>query len=193
MCRFFVVANSIASGYLVLCLYCSSTCSRSKALAPHLWHRKNTVYVICNQAYQICIYAIDFENSLKWNYNGNSNTNWLPICQQFDDFCQHVSGAVVASFMAASYCWWEDSVLNCVWKLLFKEVHLDLWVIRLYDFSSRFQISWSLALIGGGKFCIVDSFISLFIKKLLPVHEIANVRIWIAKFDRVIYPITSTL
>lgn len=34
-------------------------------------------------------------------HNGNSNTNWAAICQQFTDFCQKVSGAVVASFIAA--------------------------------------------------------------------------------------------
>lgn len=34
-------------------------------------------------------------------HNGNSNTNWLAICQQFGDFCQSVSGAVVAAFIAA--------------------------------------------------------------------------------------------
>jgi uncharacterized protein (TIGR01569 family) len=33
--------------------------------------------------------------------NGNSSANWLGICQQFDDFCQKASGAVVASFIAA--------------------------------------------------------------------------------------------
>lgn len=34
-------------------------------------------------------------------HNGNPNTNWFAICQQFGDFCQKVSGAVVASFIAA--------------------------------------------------------------------------------------------
>lgn len=33
-------------------------------------------------------------------HNGNSDANWLAICQQFTDFCQRVSGAVVASFIA---------------------------------------------------------------------------------------------
>lgn len=32
-------------------------------------------------------------------HNGNSDANWLAICQQFTDFCQRVSGAVVASFI----------------------------------------------------------------------------------------------
>ena len=34
-------------------------------------------------------------------HKGNTNTNWLAICQQFGGFCERVSGAVVASFIAA--------------------------------------------------------------------------------------------
>jgi len=33
-------------------------------------------------------------------HNGNQSTNWLPICQQFGDFCQNVSTAVVADSIA---------------------------------------------------------------------------------------------
>ena len=33
-------------------------------------------------------------------HNGNTSANWIAICQQFTDFCQSVSGAVVASFIA---------------------------------------------------------------------------------------------
>lgn len=32
-------------------------------------------------------------------HNGNSSSNWLAICNQFGDFCQGVSGAVVAAFV----------------------------------------------------------------------------------------------
>lgn len=35
-------------------------------------------------------------------HNGNSSSNWLPVCQQFGDFCEGTSGAVVASFIAAA-------------------------------------------------------------------------------------------
>lgn len=34
-------------------------------------------------------------------HNGNDTTQWTAICQQFGDFCQRISGAVVASFIAA--------------------------------------------------------------------------------------------
>lgn len=33
-------------------------------------------------------------------HSGNSSTNWLSICNQFGDFCQQTSGAVVGSFAA---------------------------------------------------------------------------------------------
>ncbi|KAF2289691.1 hypothetical protein GH714_037963 [Hevea brasiliensis] len=33
-------------------------------------------------------------------HNGNPSSNWLAVCQQFGDFCQKVSGAVVASFVS---------------------------------------------------------------------------------------------
>ena len=36
-------------------------------------------------------------------HNGNPNTNWLPICQQFGDFCQAVSSAVVAASIAVVF------------------------------------------------------------------------------------------
>lgn len=32
-------------------------------------------------------------------HNGNANSNWLAICNQFGDFCQQISAAVVAAFM----------------------------------------------------------------------------------------------
>jgi uncharacterized protein (TIGR01569 family) len=32
-------------------------------------------------------------------HNGNQDTNWLAICNQFGDFCAQTSGAVVASFI----------------------------------------------------------------------------------------------
>ena len=33
-------------------------------------------------------------------HSGNSSTNWLAVCNQFGDFCQQASGAVVGSFAA---------------------------------------------------------------------------------------------
>lgn len=36
-------------------------------------------------------------------HSGNQNTNWLPICQQFGDFCQKSSGAVVSAFVSVVF------------------------------------------------------------------------------------------
>ncbi|KAJ0612659.1 putative casparian strip membrane protein [Helianthus annuus] len=33
-------------------------------------------------------------------HNGNPGTNWPALCQQFNEFCPRVSGAVVGSFLA---------------------------------------------------------------------------------------------
>lgn len=31
-------------------------------------------------------------------HNGNSSANWLPVCQQFNNFCQRASGSLIGSF-----------------------------------------------------------------------------------------------
>ena len=33
-------------------------------------------------------------------HNGNQDSNWLAICNQFGDFCAQTSSAVVSSFVA---------------------------------------------------------------------------------------------
>ncbi|KAG8371152.1 hypothetical protein BUALT_Bualt13G0057000 [Buddleja alternifolia] len=95
---FFVVANAIASGYLVLSLPFSIV----GIVRPHAVGVKllllilDTVMVAFTTAAAAAAAAIVY-----LAHNGNPNTNWLAICQQFNDFCQKVSGAVVASFIAA--------------------------------------------------------------------------------------------
>ncbi|CAI9785853.1 unnamed protein product [Fraxinus pennsylvanica] len=95
---FFVVANAIASGYLVLSLPFSIVC----IVRPHAAGAKllllifDTVLVAFTTAAAASAAAIVY-----LAHNGNANTNWFAICQQFTDFCQRVSSAVVASFIAA--------------------------------------------------------------------------------------------
>lgn len=36
-------------------------------------------------------------------HNGSQDANWIAICQQFTDFCQGTSEAVVVSFVAAVF------------------------------------------------------------------------------------------
>ncbi|KAK2980206.1 hypothetical protein RJ640_007296 [Escallonia rubra] len=95
---FFVIANAIASGYLVLSLPFSIV----GIVRPHVVGTRllllifDTVMVALTTAAAASAAAIVY-----LAHNGNSNTNWLAICQQFSDFCQRISGAVVASFIAA--------------------------------------------------------------------------------------------
>ncbi|KAF8396384.1 hypothetical protein HHK36_018001 [Tetracentron sinense] len=95
---FFVIANAIASGYLVLSLPFSIV----SIVRPHATGARllllifDTVMVSLTTAGAAAAAAIVY-----LAHNGNSGANWIAICQQFDDFCQQISGAVVASFIAA--------------------------------------------------------------------------------------------
>lgn len=33
-------------------------------------------------------------------HEGNATANWPPICQQFDGFCERISGSLIGSFGA---------------------------------------------------------------------------------------------
>ncbi|CAI0391291.1 unnamed protein product [Linum tenue] len=95
--QFFVIAMGIVGGYLVLSLPFSIVCIvRPQAAAPRfLLLVLDIVALTLNTAAAAAAAAIVY-----LAHNGNSNTNWLAICQQFGDFCQKVSGAVVAGFVA---------------------------------------------------------------------------------------------
>ncbi|KAI5560795.1 hypothetical protein POPTR_016G075300v4 [Populus trichocarpa] len=96
--QFFVIAMAIVSGYLVLSLPFSIVAIiRPHATGPRLLLIiLDTVALTLNTAAAAAAVAI-----VDLAQNGNSSANWLGICQQFGDFCQKASGAVVASFIAA--------------------------------------------------------------------------------------------
>ncbi|KAL1219022.1 Casparian strip membrane protein 1 [Cardamine amara subsp. amara] len=95
--QFFVIAVAIVASYLLLSLPISIvTIVRPRAVAPRLILLIfDTVVVTLNTAAAAAAAAIVY-----LAHNGNQNTNWLPICQQFGDFCQNVSTAVVAASIA---------------------------------------------------------------------------------------------
>ncbi|XP_039048520.1 casparian strip membrane protein 1-like [Hibiscus syriacus] len=96
---FFLIANSIVAGYLILSLPFSIICIiRPLATTPRL------LLVIFDAAMAgLTIAAASASASIIYlAHNGNPNTNWLPFCQQFGDFCQAVSGAAVGSFIAGA-------------------------------------------------------------------------------------------
>ncbi|XP_010245909.1 PREDICTED: casparian strip membrane protein 2-like [Nelumbo nucifera] len=94
---FFVIANAIAAGYLVL----SIPFSIVGIVRPNIVGARllllifDTVMVALTAAGAGSAAAIVY-----LAHTGNSSANWVAICQQFDDFCQQVSGAVVGSFIA---------------------------------------------------------------------------------------------
>ncbi|KAJ4970903.1 hypothetical protein NE237_004002 [Protea cynaroides] len=95
---FFVVANAVATGYLVLSLpFSIVTIVRANAAGPRLLLLiLDTTMVAITSASGAAAAAIVYIA-----HDGNPNANWLPICRQFNSFCDQTSGAVVASFVAA--------------------------------------------------------------------------------------------
>ncbi|KAK8542112.1 hypothetical protein V6N13_137320 [Hibiscus sabdariffa] len=93
---FFVIAMGLISGYLVLSLpFSIVTIVRPYAVAPRL-----LLFILDTMALTLTTAAGGAATAIVYlAHNGNPNTNWLAICNQFGDFCQNVSGAVVASFV----------------------------------------------------------------------------------------------
>ncbi|XP_047937977.1 casparian strip membrane protein 1-like [Salvia hispanica] len=96
---FFVIAMSISSGYLVLSVPFSVAC-----VVQPLVPGPRLLLMICD-TFIVTLLTSAAASSAAIVYlahNGNSEANWLPLCQQFGDFCQRISGAVVAGFVAVA-------------------------------------------------------------------------------------------
>jgi len=35
-------------------------------------------------------------------HNGNTGANWFAICQQYNNFCQRISGSLIGSYIAVA-------------------------------------------------------------------------------------------
>nr|XP_010943799.1 casparian strip membrane protein 2-like [Elaeis guineensis] len=94
---FFVIGNAMAAGYLVLSLP-FSIISICWPQAVGLWLLLlifDTVMVGLTTAAASAAAAIVY-----LAHTGSKKANWVAICLRFDGFCQHISGAVVVSFVA---------------------------------------------------------------------------------------------
>ncbi|KAK9734594.1 hypothetical protein RND81_04G150500 [Saponaria officinalis] len=95
---FFVAANAIASAYLVL----SMPFSLVTIVRPQATGVKFLLLVLDTVAVALTTAGAGAATAIVYlAHQGNTKTNWVAICQQFGSFCQRVSGAVVASFIAA--------------------------------------------------------------------------------------------
>ncbi|CAN6901889.1 casparian strip membrane protein 6 [Brassica napus] len=94
---FFVVANAVAGGYLVLSLPVSifhiiSTKAKTSRIILLAIDTVMLALVSCGASAATATVYLAHE--------GNTTANWPPICQQFDGFCERISGSLIGSFCA---------------------------------------------------------------------------------------------
>ncbi|KAI3417176.1 CASP-like protein [Psidium guajava] len=92
---FFVVANSIVSAYLILSLPISIFhIMRSAA------QNSRIVLVIFDTAMLALLTAGASASAaiVYLAHKGNTKANWFSICQQFNSFCERISGSLIGSF-----------------------------------------------------------------------------------------------
>ncbi|XP_047326239.1 casparian strip membrane protein 1-like [Impatiens glandulifera] len=95
--QFFVVAMGIVCGYLVLSMPFSIVC----IVRPHSAAPRLLLIILDTVIVALATSAASSAAAIVYlAHEGNPSANWLAICDQFDDFCQKVSGAVVGSFIA---------------------------------------------------------------------------------------------
>ncbi|XVF87491.1 hypothetical protein PTKIN_Ptkin18bG0124300 [Pterospermum kingtungense] len=89
--KYYVIAEAIGAGYSFISLFLSS-----KSL---VWRLVVTLDVVIGMLLTSSISAALAIAQV--GKKGNSHAGWLPICQQVPKFCDHVTGALIAGFVAA--------------------------------------------------------------------------------------------
>ncbi|KAL5553754.1 hypothetical protein UlMin_041155 [Ulmus minor] len=94
---FFVIVNSVVCGYLVLFLpFSIFHIINSKVIITRIILLVlDTVMMALLTAGASAAAAI-----VALAHDGNTNANWFPICQQFNNFCQRTSGSLIGSYVA---------------------------------------------------------------------------------------------
>uniref|UniRef100_A0A7N0U0X4 CASP-like protein n=1 Tax=Kalanchoe fedtschenkoi TaxID=63787 RepID=A0A7N0U0X4_KALFE len=94
---FFVVANAIICGYLVLSLPISIIA----IIRPHADGIRVLLLILDTVMLTFTTAAASASADTVYLANyGNPSTNWTEICSQYDEFCQGVTGATVACFIS---------------------------------------------------------------------------------------------
>ncbi|GAU22368.1 hypothetical protein TSUD_106960 [Trifolium subterraneum] len=100
MFQFFVGANAIAGGLMVLFLPFSIVCIvRPLALKPRFILLITDLLLMA----LVVVAASSASAVVYLTHNGSQDANWNAVCQQYTDFCQVSSMAVVVSFVAALF------------------------------------------------------------------------------------------
>ncbi|XP_057436025.1 casparian strip membrane protein 1 isoform X2 [Lotus japonicus] len=95
--RLFVVASAFASGYLILSLPLSilhitrSSARRTRVILIILDMVMLTSLTAASSAAAAIVYLA---------HKGNAKANWFAFCQQYDSFCERISGSLIGSFIA---------------------------------------------------------------------------------------------
>ncbi|XP_010551838.1 PREDICTED: casparian strip membrane protein 5 [Tarenaya hassleriana] len=96
---FFVVANAVVSGYLILSLALSffnilkNNAQNSRVLLIFLDVASLGLLTAGASSAAAIVYLA---------HEGNNRTNWFAICQQFNSFCERISGSLIGSFIAVA-------------------------------------------------------------------------------------------
>ncbi|CAN6239454.1 unnamed protein product [Urochloa humidicola] len=94
---FFVVVNSIVAAYLVLSIPLSVVhIIRSRAK----YSRLVLVFFDAAMLALVTSAASAAAAIVYLAHKGNARANWFAICQQFDAFCERISGSLIGSFAA---------------------------------------------------------------------------------------------
>ncbi|KAF8021447.1 hypothetical protein BT93_G1781 [Corymbia citriodora subsp. variegata] len=94
---FFVIANGVVCGYLVL----SIPLSIFHIKRPELTITR-IILIIFDTAMMALLTAGGSAAAaiVYLAHNGNSSANWFAICQQFSSFCERITGSLIGSFGA---------------------------------------------------------------------------------------------
>lgn len=93
------MGNSIVCGYLVLSLVLSifhivrSTAVKTRILLIVLDMVMMGVLTAAASAAASIVYIAHY---------GNTQANWFPICQQYNSFCERISGSLIGSYIAVA-------------------------------------------------------------------------------------------
>lgn len=122
--RYFAIVEAIATGYSLIVLLLSSKNLFWRlvvvldAVIKGIFHVflvnfhaiqslilvKGLHFVICDVQVAVVILSSSISAALALAHvgkKGNSHAGWLPICRQVPKFCDHVTGALIAGFIAA--------------------------------------------------------------------------------------------